>query len=92
MVIGSEELGKHRAVIRSIGLDSKHHKERKIRGEDWGGVCYGQKPSFSGALTCEWGRGKDGLRATLSPGTSTVHFANAHPLLTMRRRASRLPW
>ena len=29
-VIGSEELGKQRAVIRSIGLDSKHHKERKI--------------------------------------------------------------
>lgn len=29
-VIGSEELGKQRAVIKSIGLDSKHHKERKI--------------------------------------------------------------
>lgn len=37
-VTGSEELGKHTVVIRSIGLDSKHHKDRNTTG---GKACYG---------------------------------------------------
>ena len=38
VVIGSEELEKPRAVIRSAGLGSKHHKERKITEGRMGGV------------------------------------------------------
>lgn len=51
LVMGSEELGKHRAVIRSVGLDSKHCKERKItEGRAEGGGVMDRSHHFVGHL------------------------------------------
>lgn len=72
-LIGSEELGKHRAVIRSVGLDSKHHKQRKVTAGRTGvGVLRTEAIILWGTLMCEQEGGRRGSQLLCSPDQHRV--------------------